>query len=110
MSKPLNEIFTPKRKVRPRIYAYSIKDNDHAGLLKVGQTTGNVKRRIEQQTKTAAIKFKIEVDETAERDDGTFFSDHQVRTYLKDKGFDNPILEWMRCSVDDVLKVLAELR
>jgi len=44
MSKPaIEEILAPKPEARPRIYAYSIDDKAHKGLLKVGQTTRNVK-------------------------------------------------------------------
>jgi hypothetical protein len=51
-SKPsIEEILTPKPEVRPRIYAYSIADAAHDGLLKIGQTTRDVKRRIAEQTK-----------------------------------------------------------
>ena len=110
MSKPIEEILPPKPEARPRIYAYSIDDDAHDGLLKVGQTTRDVKKRIEEQTKTAKIKATIELDEPAERDDGTTFTDHQVRVRLKAKGFDNTELEWMRCSVADVQTVLTELR
>ena len=112
MSKPtIEEILAPKPESRPRIYAYSIADSAHKGLLKVGQTTRNVKRRVAEQVKTAAIKnYRIEVDEPAERDDGTIFSDHDVRAALTRKGFENPELEWMRCSVKDVKTVLTELR
>jgi Type III restriction enzyme, res subunit len=110
MSKPIEEILQPKPEARPRIYAYSIDDNAHDGLLKVGQTTRDVKKRIDAQTKTAAIKVTVELDELAECDDGTTFTDHQVRARLRAKGFDNPTLEWMRCSVADVQTVLTELR
>lgn len=110
MSKPIEEILAPKPEARPRIYAYSIDDAAHEGLLKVGQTTRDVRKRIAEQTKTAGIKTTIELDEPAECDDGTIFSDHQVRERLKAKGFENPDLEWMRCSGDDVRTVLTELR
>jgi hypothetical protein len=111
MTKPIEEILAPKPEARPRIYAYSIGDKAHKGLLKVGQTTRNVKQRIAEQVKTAAIKnYKIELDESAERDDCTLFSDHEVRAVLVRKGFENVELEWMRCSVKDVKTVLAELR
>ncbi len=111
MSKPIEEILTPKPKARPRIYAYSIADEAHRGLLKVGQSTRDVKQRIAEQLKTAAIKnFRIELDESAERDDGTIFSDHEVRTALVKKKFANTELEWMRCTVKDVQAVLNELR
>ncbi|GAB1232987.1 DEAD/DEAH box helicase family protein [Ferrigenium sp. UT5] len=112
MSKPsIEEILAPKPEARPRIYAYSIADKAHEGLLKVGQTTRDVKQRIAEQVKTAAIKnYKIELDESAARDDGTLFSDHEVRAALVRKGFENVELEWMRCSLKDVKTALIELR
>ena len=112
MSKPtIEEILTPKPEARPRIYAYSIDDEAHKGLLKVGQTTRNVKQRIAEQLKTATIKnYTIELDESAERNDGTIFSDHEVRTALVRKKFENIELEWMRCSLQNLKTVLTELR
>src|SRR2546430_1771162 len=111
MSKTIDEILAPKPKARPRIYAYSIDDKAHAGLLKVGQTTRGVKQRVAEQLKTAAIKnFRVELDESAERDDGTIFSDREVRTALVKKGLKNAELEWMRCTAKDVKTVLMELR
>lgn len=112
MSKPsIEDILAPKPEVRPHIYAYAIADAAHAGLLKVGQTTRDVKQRVAEQLKTAAItNFTIELDELATRDDGSMISDHAVRDALKRKGFDNPQLEWMRCTVADVKTVLTELR
>ena len=112
MSKPTIEIIlAPKPEARPRIYAYAIADEAHAGLLKVGQTTRDVKQRVAEQLKTAAIKnFRIELNEAAERDDGAIITDHQVRAALTRKGFVNTDLEWMRCTVADVRTVLTELR
>jgi Type III restriction enzyme, res subunit len=111
MSKPIDEILSPKPDARPRIYAYSIDDKAHAGLLKVGQTTRDVKQRVAEQLKTAAIKnYRIEFDGDAVRDDGSVFSDHEVRAALVRKGFENTTLEWMRCTIKDVKTVLTELR
>lgn len=112
MTKPtIEEILAPKPIVQPRIYAYSIADEAHFGLLKIGQTTRDVKKRVAEQLKTAAIKnFRIELDETAERNDGTIFTDHDVRTVLIKKGFENPELEWMKCTLNDVKTALTELR
>ena len=112
MSKPtIEEILAPKPEARPRIYAYSIDDKAHKGLLKVGQTTRDVKQRVAEQLKTAAIKnYKINLNDTAERDDGSIFTDHEVRAALDKKGFENVELEWMRCTVKDVKTVLTELR
>ncbi|MBS9723821.1 restriction endonuclease [Stutzerimonas stutzeri] len=112
MNKPtIEEILAPKPEARPRIYAYSIADEAHEGLLKVGQTTRDVKQRIAEQLKTAAISnFRIELDESAERNDDSIFSDHEVRAALVRKGFERVKLEWMRCTVNDVMTVLTELR
>ena len=112
MSKPtIEEILPPKPEANPRIYAYAIADAAHHGLLKVGQTTRDVKRRVAEQLKTAAIQnFTIELDEAAERDDASIFTDHEVRAALVKKGFENTTLEWVRCTVSDVKTVLAEIR
>src|SRR4029079_3516471 len=112
MSRPtVEEILTPKPEARLRIYAYSIEDKAHEGLLKVGQTTRDVKQRVAEQLKTAAIKnYKIELDESAEREDGTIFSDHDVRAALVRKKIEKAELEWMRCTLKDLKTVLSELR
>ena len=112
MHKPtIDEVLTPKPEAHPRIYAYTIADAAHHGQLKVGQTTRDVKRRVAEQLKTAAIQnYRIELDEAAERDDGSLFTDHEVRAALVKKGFEKATLEWVRCTVADVATVLAELR
>lgn len=111
MSTPEKELLPSKPATRLRIYAYSIADDAHAGLLKVGQTTQDVKIRVAQQLKTAAIEnYEIVLDEPADRPDGTVFRDFDVRERLVQKGFENPTLEWMRCTVADVRTAVAELR
>lgn len=111
MSRSIEEILAPKPEAKPRIYAYSIADKAHKGQLKIGQTTRDVKQRIAEQLKTAAItNYKIELDEPATRDDDSIFSDHEVRAALVKKGFENTTLEWVRCTVADVHTVLTELR
>src|SRR6202166_1393151 len=97
MNKPtIEEILAPKPEARPRIYAYSIDDKAHTGLLKVGQTLRDVKQRLAEPLKTAAIKnYRVERDEPAECVDGGIFSDHDVRAALVRKRFENPELEWM---------------
>ena len=47
MNKPdINEILLPKPEAHPRIYAYAIADKAQAVLLKVGQTSREVKKRV----------------------------------------------------------------
>ena len=111
MTKTIEEILTPKPEARPRIYAYSIADKAHAGLLKIGQTMRDVKQRVAEQLKTANIKnYTIELDDAAERENGTTFTDHEVRAALARKGCTNTELEWMRCTVKDLKTVLTEMR
>ncbi len=111
MSKAEAEVFEGRPTARPRIYAYSIADEAHKGLLKIGQTTRDVKERVAEQLKTANIRnYRIELDEPAEREDGSIFTDHEVRATLAQKGFRKDALEWMRCSLQDVVTVLSELR
>lgn len=110
-SKSLDELLPEKPKAQLRIYAYAIQDDQHKGWLKVGQTTQDVKTRVAQQVKTAAVtNYIIEVDEPAIRDDGTIFRDFDVRERLKAKGFENPTLEWIACSIADVKTAITELR
>lgn len=112
MNKPtIDDILAPKPEARLRIYAYTIDDDGHRGQLKVGQTTRDVRQRVAEQLKTAAIKnFTIVLDELAEREDGSIFTDHQVRAALARKGIQRVDGEWMRCTVADVQTVLTELR
>lgn len=63
-----------------RIYAWSTTGlPKYKGCLKVGQTTQDVNTRIKQSKGQANYDHKVEVDKSAARDDGSFFSDHQVR-------------------------------
>lgn len=111
MSRPVEELLPEKPDARLRIYAYSIEDGSHERMLKIGQTTQAVKSRVEQQLKTALVKdFTIHVDESAERADGSVFSDYEVRTRLRDRGFAKVDLEWMRCTPVDVQVAITELR
>lgn len=111
MNKTVDDILASKPNARPRIYAYSIADDAHRGWLKIGQTTREVRHRVAEQLRTAAISnYRIELEEYAERQDGSFFSDHEVRAGLIRKGFANPEGEWMACTLDDVRTVLTELR
>jgi hypothetical protein len=111
MTKPIAEILAEKPQARPRIYAYSIADDAHVGLLKIGQTTREVKQRVAEQLRTAAItNYRIELDEDATRADGRIISDFDVRAALTRKGFAVVTGEWVRCTVADVKTVLTELR
>ena len=110
--KPTTEqLLPPRPQARPRLYAYSIDDAAHAGLLKIGQTTRDVRQRVAEQLRTAAItNYRIELDEDATRADGSIITDHELRAALRRKGHEVVTLEWVRCTVADVRAVLHELR
>ena len=101
-----------KPEARLHIYAWSTKEiKKFDGCLKVGQTTKkDVNIRIKESQGVAQVKYVLEVDELAEREDGTVFRDSAVRDRLKAKGFENVELEWMRCTANDVKVAIDELR
>lgn len=111
MVKTLEELFVAKPAGQLKIYAWSTsRVSEFEGCLKVGQTTKDVRGRIKRSQGQMPVDFEVEVEESATRPDGTFFTDHQVRERLKAKGFKNPKLEWMRCTKEDVLAAINELR
>ncbi len=110
MSRLFEEILPPKPEVSPRLYAYAIDAPSHHGLLKIGQTTRDVRQRIAEQTQTAGIKPRIELEEPATRDDGSIISDHALRAVLMANGHERVQLEWMRCTISDVRAALHQLR
>ena len=112
MSRPIEDLFPDKPEARLRIYAWSTNEiKKYEGCLKVGQTTlQDVNVRIRQSQGVSPVNYKLEVDESAERDDGTVFRDSAVRERLKAKGLENVELEWMRCTAQDVAVAITELR
>ena len=110
--KSIDELLPDKPEARLRIYAWSTKEiRKFDGCLKVGQTTlKDVNVRIKQSQGVAQVKYTLEVDESAEREDGTVFRDSAVRERLKQKGFENVELEWMRCTAQDVAVAITELK
>lgn len=116
MPKTDAEIFAPKSESRLRIYGWSSDEvaERWRGCLKVGQTTRDVNARIQESQGQARVDYRLEVDELAERPDGSTFSDTEVRARLVAKGFDNVVFEssreWIRCSAADVLTAIQEVR
>jgi hypothetical protein len=98
MSKTVEEILVLKPEARPRIYAYSIADEPHMGLLKVGQTSRDVKQRVAEQLRTTAIKnFTIELSEPADRDDGA--SSQTTMCVVRSQKRASRTRSWSGCAV-----------
>lgn len=101
------------------IYVYSISSDTHKGRLKIGGATVKATKptvadinqaaheRIQQQTKTADVPFKLEHAELAVTSDGNYFSDHHVHEVLKRSGYErksenskNGHSEWFEVNLD----------
>jgi hypothetical protein len=103
----MNDAFFPQRpSSHPMIYAYSDANPEYEGMLKVGYTVQDVKKRVAQQYPTkrpdGKVPYKIVLIETAIRNDGSTFMDHDVHRILKKKGFKNVGGEWFKCIRNDV--------
>lgn len=105
------EFFPKKPEINPTIYAYT--DVTYKGLLKIGYTTVNARRRVEQQYPTrrpGREPYKIVFEESAMRNDGTSFDDHTVHKYLREKGIKNPNGEWFKCSIDELKAAIISIK
>ena len=109
-----NEFFPPRPDAKPLIYAYTDSNPQLAGLLKVGYTTRDAQSRVAQQYPTkrpGALPYKIVLEHSAMRADGSAFTDHDVHRYLRKKGFDNSGKdEWFKCSIQNVKAAIIAVR
>jgi len=94
----------------PRIYAYS--DSRFAGCLKVGYTTKSVPARVAEQypVNLPSQSHIIELDEIALREDGSFFTDHDVHRVLMRKQIQRKNGEWFECDLAAVMAALLEVK
>jgi len=108
-----NEFFPARPESRPTIYAYEDTNPQYAGLLKVGYTTVDVQNRVAQQYPTVRPgkpPYRIVLEESAMRNDGTVFTDHDVHRMLRINGVKNPEGEWFRCTVTQVKAAVIAVR
>ncbi|MCC9166877.1 GIY-YIG nuclease family protein [Pontibacter harenae] len=105
------EFFPPRPDANPTIYAYElIGVPDHVGLLKVGFTDRDAKIRVAEQLKTSAVKYKIVLEESAMRNDGSSFTDHDVHRYLKKQGVHNHEGEWFKCGLKEIKAAIVAIK
>ena len=115
MANKMNSSFFSQRPdIHPQIYAYRDFYAEHEGLLKVGFTQHDVEKRVAQQFPVIlpgeGKPYEIVFSESAMRDDGTSFTDHDIHKLLSSNGFENVGGEWFRCSADDVRNAWLEVR
>ena len=110
------EFFLQRPAVTPTIYAYELIGVDsHKNYIKIGFTDRTAEERIKEQLHTSGIPYRILLKESAMRSDGTCFTDHDIHTVLRRKGFvqlnqGEDKNEWFRCSVRDVQSAILEVR
>ena len=110
------EFFIQRPSVTPTIYVYKLVGvATHEGYVKVGYTERDVEQRIYEQMHTSGVEYKILYQESAMREDGSCFMDHDVHDILKRKGFKQMNAgadrnEWFRCTVSDVKAAVRELK
>lgn len=96
MTKSLN--IKTAQKIVPMCYAYTTPQiSDHDGWTKIGYTEQKVEDRIDQQTKTANVKWVLGWKGTAIYDDGSgdTFRDHDFHAYLQKNNVERkPDTEW----------------
>ena len=107
------EFFPPRPESRPTIYAYEDTNPQYADLLKVGYTTVDAQSRVAQQYPTlrpGKPPYRIVLEESAMRGDGSGFTDHDVHRYLRMIGIKNSKGEWFRCTVEKVKTAVITVR
>lgn len=94
--------FTIVPKNIPTVYAYA--DTRFAGCLKIGYTERDAAQRVAEQypVKLPQQSYEIVFNETALRENGTFFDDRAIHKRLSAQGFQRENGEWFRCSLKDV--------
>src|SRR4030067_816553 len=108
-----DNFFPPRPDSKPTLYAYENTNPQYQGLLKIGYTTVDVQKRVEEQSPTkrpGKLPYKIVFEESAMRNDGTVFTDREVHQYLRSAGVKNPDGEWFNCSIKKVKAAVIAIR
>ena len=107
------EFFPSRPTSRPTIYAYEDTNPQYADLLKVGYTTVDAQSRVARQYPTVRPgkpPYRIVLEDSAMRNDGTVFTDHDVHRMLRLNGVKNPKGEWFRCTGAQVKAAIIAVR
>lgn len=99
------DFFPTRPDSHPMIYAYEENNPLYRGMLKIGYTKHDVERRVAQQYPTVrpgGKPYRIVFAESAMRNDGSAFTDHNIHRYLQSRGIKRIDGEWFKCTVSDV--------
>jgi len=108
------EFFPPKPEVTPIIYGYTELSPEYEGLIKIGRTDRSIEQRMKEHYPTKGPdgyeRYKVLFTESRVRNDGTDFTDDDVRNYLSKRGIKKRGGEWMECSIEEAVSGVLSLR
>jgi hypothetical protein len=107
------EFFPPRPDSKPTIYAYEDTNPQYRGLLKIGYTTVDAQTRVAQQyptLKPGKPPYRIVLEVSAMRNDGTTFTDRDVHRHLRQAGIPNPDGEWFKCAEKEIKAAIIALK
>ena len=112
------EFFVQRPAVVPTIYAYTLPGvRSHEGYIKVGYTDReDVHKRISEQIPhESGLKYNLLFTESAMRSDGSCFTDHDIHTVLKRKGYmtlwdGEDRNEWFKCTESTIKAAIIAVR
>jgi hypothetical protein len=106
-----DKFFPPRPEANPTIYAYELPGvASHVCELKVGYTVRTAQERLYEQLNTSKIEGKIVLEESAIRNDGSAFTDHEIHAYLKKRGVINTKGEWFKCTPEQVKAAILAIK
>ena len=106
----MSNLFPPRPESNPTIYAYKVFGVENkTGWLKVGFTNRDVRTRTNEQLGTVGLEYEIVLEESAMRNDGSSFPDHEVHKQLVKDGFIKD-KEWFNCEVEDVISAIIAVK
>lgn len=107
------EFFPPRPKATPTIYAYESTHPQHKAMLKIGYTSRDARTRVAEQHPIVTPGdpiYKIVLEESAVRNDGTVFTDHEVHRYLRKAKIKKAAGEWYVCGLKGVRAAINAVR
>lgn len=98
-----NSFFPPCPKAALKIGASEDSHPQYKGLLKVGYTAKDLRERVAEhypRRRPGEPPLRIMLEESATRNDGTVFTDHDVHPHLCGWDIPNPKSRWFQCAVE----------
>ena len=94
--------------------AYSVSMFDDA-QGNIRYTERDAETRVAEQMHTSAVPYRIILQASAMRTDGTSFTDHDIHRYMRRRGFKQLNAgedknEWYKCTVNDVKAAIVAVR